>query len=1084
MRLLKYAALSIFAFVLASTVAFGQTKSQEKNSLTGTAKIYSTESLHSNPYCKGPAGSTLIKKANTLSVTPDVTKGLTSSRSTISVLFLTPDGPWAGPLVTGLGAYPDLTITVFDTANLDIITLADLTPYDVVFAYNDYTWESALGDRTLIGDVLKAYLDAGGKVVENMYLKSYDNWGVAGGYATGNYSAFGVTTLDDWTATSLGTVLIPTHPIMTGVTTLTNNFGSQDPTLAAGADRIADWANGYMFLAAKPNVVSINMLPVDPNSGSPIFAFTGDGLVLFHNAIVWLAGPLADGVDVSPSQLMNPLNTNLLTASDSIKVKVVNNDTAAVTMIPISYVIDGGTVVNDTVRDTIAGSSNVIFTFAAPVDFSTPGHIYDVVIYTHLVADTNYFNDTLHSIVTNYYDAASLTIDEAPVIGPGSISPKATVQNNSNLAATFDVTMEITGGYTSTQTVTSLAPGATTQLTFDPWLASVGSYTIEVYTELAQDVLHTNDTISAGIQVTDLVKAYVYVAYDATSALPQGPAYTYLQSPGTITSLADQSAMQFIGAATWGYGNQWLGAVYGDNTLVSIDTLTGARTVLGAIGYSIAGLAYDYSSDKLYGVEWDGTNSNLYSISVVNGSATLIGTCGTALMINLACDLAGNLYAAAITDDNFYSINKTTGAATLIGPLGFDAAYAQDMEFDLNSGILYMAAYNGVTSGEMRVVNTTTGATTLIGAFAGGAEITGFAIPYITTLPATDAAMVSINGLSSSCGLTATEPVVVTIKNFGTANITSFDVSFVVDGGTAVTEPVTATILPGANYDYTFTGTANLSGIGAHTIVAYVTLTGDAVEWNDTASFTVTQVAVSTVPYTMGFEPTDDLSSWGIFDENGDSYSWYLATTGGNTAPGCMEYAYNSASAANDWLISTCISLETGITYRLGYAYKVQSATYPESMMVHMGTGNTPADQTIMLTDYASLDNITYVTGGVDFTVPANGTYYFGWHCHSAADMWNLFLDDITISDATGVNESENTQNISIFPNPTSGTLNVVSGADVNNITITNMVGAVVYNNEVNGKQFQINTSTFGQGMYFITFKNEAGISTQKFIVE
>ena len=69
--------------------------------------------------------------------------------------------------------------------------------------------------------------------------------------------------------------------------------------------------------------------------------------------------------------------------------------------------------------------------------------------------------------------------------GPGTITPMATVKNYGTAAHTFNVQMTITGGYTSTKTVTNLAAGTTAQVTFDNWNATtIGPYTVDVLTQL------------------------------------------------------------------------------------------------------------------------------------------------------------------------------------------------------------------------------------------------------------------------------------------------------------------------------------------------------------------------------------------------------------------------------------------------------------------------------------------------------------------------------------------------------------------------------------------------------------------------
>jgi hypothetical protein len=794
----------------------------------------------------------------------DISKGLKSSKGLIQVLILTPDYAFTAPIVTGLSAYPDLQITVYDTTNFGTFSVTDLLPYDVVFAYNDYTWESAGGDRTVVGDVLKDYLDAGGKVVENEFLKSFDNWGLAGGYVTGNYSAFGTTTTDTYTATALGTILNPTHPILTGVTTLTSTFDDQDPTLAAGAEEIADWADGYIAIAAKPNVVSINMIPYDPNGG--VTGFTGDGFVLYHNAIVWLAGAPIAHCDISPLLLTAPLNSDYLTVSDSIRVKVANNDSIGHINIPITYVIDGGTPYTDMITDSIPGQDYIIFTFQQPYDFSIPAHIYDVEIYTDFSCDTVNDNDTLYTTVYNDYDAAAISIDMLPIIGVGTTNPLATVRNMGSVGITFDVTMNI-GAYTSVQ-ATTLAPGASQQITFDPWTAALGNYSIEVYTMLSNDMDMTNDTLRQNISVQNLIKAYCYVAYDPSGVIPAGPAFTYLQDPSTIIPLADQSAENFVAAGTWGAGNRWYGAVYSDNTLITLDTLTGVRTVIGNSGVGLSGMAFDYTTNNIYGVDWNATSStsSLYRINSINGAATLIGTSSTDLLINLACDTFGNLYSLGITNDLLYSIDKNTGVATSIGSIGFDASYAQDMEFDHYTNTCYLAAYNVTTSaGELSIINTTTGAATLIGAFAGGAEITGFAIPYTSDDIITDAGIAAVVSPSNdtTCVLSSSEYVTVSIANFGNDSISNFDVSYQINSGPIVTETVTDTLLPYGMLSHTFATAEDMSAYGSYIIKAYTTVVGDTFNTNDTIIKTVISadatVTVNIMTDSYGSETTWEL---------------------------------------------------------------------------------------------------------------------------------------------------------------------------------------------------------------------------------
>ncbi|HRY32517.1 MAG TPA: T9SS type A sorting domain-containing protein [Bacteroidales bacterium] len=225
-------------------------------------------------------------------------------------------------------------------------------------------------------------------------------------------------------------------------------------------------------------------------------------------------------------------------------------------------------------------------------------------------------------------------------------------------------------------------------------------------------------------------KAYAYNAFSSTSVLPVGPLYFNLNNPIAPVSLANQGTQDFIAAASWANG-VWYGATYNANngsSLVRIDTATGNRTVIGLIGLSITGMAYDWISNTMYALAYVGTSCRLYTLDTTSGQASIVAMVGGFLGICLGCDNNGVLYTVNTGTDNLVAINKTTGGFTVVGPIGFNANYAQDMEFDNSDFTMYYAAYRDSVGGQLRTVNLTTGATTLIGAFNGNMEVTGFAI--------------------------------------------------------------------------------------------------------------------------------------------------------------------------------------------------------------------------------------------------------------------------------------------------------------------------------------------------------------------
>lgn len=164
-----------------------------------------------------------------------------------------------------------------------------------------------------------------------------------------------------------------------------------------------------------------------------------------------------------------------------------------------------------------------------------------------------------------------------------------------------------------------------------------------------------------------------------------------------------------------------------------IDTATGAATVLGTVSGAPAGAtwttaAYDHTTGTVYAVS-NGASNILFTVDTVTGAATQVGPItGAQIMIAIAVSPDGLLYGLDIGTDELVAIDKTTGAMAPIGPVGPDANFAQDMDFDPSTGVLYWAGYFGGGSSIMYTIDTGTGAATAIGPIENGAELLSFSI--------------------------------------------------------------------------------------------------------------------------------------------------------------------------------------------------------------------------------------------------------------------------------------------------------------------------------------------------------------------
>jgi hypothetical protein len=106
-------------------------------------------------------------------------------------------------------------------------------------------------------------------------------------------------------------------------------------------------------------------------------------------------------------------------------------------------------------------------------------------------------------------DVSTISIDiPATLPEDTTFNPHATVTNFGLDSSSFDITCEIDpGAYSSTETVTDLAPDDSIQVTFPDGFTFVsGFYTVTVYTQLIGDDHPENDTLEKVIEATGIVE--------------------------------------------------------------------------------------------------------------------------------------------------------------------------------------------------------------------------------------------------------------------------------------------------------------------------------------------------------------------------------------------------------------------------------------------------------------------------------------------------------------------------------------------------------------------------------------------------
>lgn len=196
-------------------------------------------------------------------------------------------------------------------------------------------------------------------------------------------------------------------------------------------------------------------------------------------------------------------------------------------------------------------------------------------------------------------------------------------------------------------------------------------------------------------------------------------------------------------------------------------------------------------------------------------------------------------------------------------------------------------------------------------------------------------------------------------------------------------------------------------------------------------------------------------------------------------------FAASSAPWNNDWLISPQITLGAEGNVVTFWAKSCDANYGDERFKVGISTtGTAPANFTTIspgnfVTTPSNAQWVEY-TYTLDASY-ANQNVYIGINCTSQ-DQFGFAVDDFKVTTTpTASNDQFFKENFTIFPNPTSGELNIsaVNGLEFNEVSIFDLTGRKV-------KSFQnsstLDVSNLATGTYVIDIKTNEGTATSKFV--
>ena len=261
----------------------------------------------------------------------------------IAILGATDEPTWLEDIQTKLMATNKFqSIDIVDVLN-STPTISTLLNYDSLLVFNDDSYD----DRIALGNIIADYIDTGRGVVTSVFETAGGFGYLHGRWHDEGYYVIDPGGQDEDTQLYLGTVLLPNHPIMVGVTTFDGGSSSYYGTgsLSPYTTLIANWTNGSPLIAEKSNkdngdpiagrCVALNFYPPSSDVRVDFWNPATDGATIMANALEYAAAAVNYTVQLTPDEVNvdteGSLNTSVVNGvsiqrtMNSIIVKNGNN---------------------------------------------------------------------------------------------------------------------------------------------------------------------------------------------------------------------------------------------------------------------------------------------------------------------------------------------------------------------------------------------------------------------------------------------------------------------------------------------------------------------------------------------------------------------------------------------------------------------------------------------------------------------------------------------------------------------------------------------------------------------------------------
>ncbi|MBC7694289.1 MAG: T9SS type A sorting domain-containing protein [Burkholderiales bacterium] len=331
----------------------------------------------------------------------------------------------------------------------------------------------------------------------------------------------------------------------------------------------------------------------------------------------------------------------------------------------------------------------------------------------------------------------------------------------------------------------------------------------------------------------------------------------------------------------------------------------------------------------------------------------------------------------------------------------------------------------------------------------------------------------------------------------------NFPVNYSVNGAASTTTVIAGPLAIGDSVDVVFATPFNFTPSNMYNVKAWVSQPSDVAKNNDTASLVIsntfpTALTNTITPYINGIESAYDFGSinkaWaGTGAPFGQSFGTF------HTGAAALFYTIPSnapAATYETFAILPCVDVASGDVYKISYWRKANTSatlTVNGQSAIFTGTGQDIASMTTVVKAYSAItpnaQTGVWQKDSAFYTSTANETRYFAiggkGAITSTTTQINVRIDDIKISKeaSVGVKTIAANDAISIFPNPTSGILNI-NAIEVNStVEVFNVIGDKVYTANLTKGNNTVDLSGLANGAYFVKLNSNGQVTAKKVVL-